>query len=86
VTLGLFRTPGQLEVAGLPVPGAGCRANWNNDAGVNSSDISAYLTSWLDSVQNGNLNADYDCDAAVNSNDISSFLTSWLAAVGGTGC
>lgn len=86
LSIGLFRgTPTTLAIGGMPVPGAGCRADWDTSGGVNSSDISAYLTSWLDSVQDGTLDADYDCDGAVNSNDISTFLTSWLAALTG-GC
>ena len=85
VTLGLFRSGEALEVAGLPVPGAACRADWDADSNVNSGDISSYLTAWLDSVNDGTTAADYDCDGAVNSGDISAFLTSWLAALTG-GC
>ena len=62
-----------------------CAADWNQDASVNSGDISAFLTAWLDSVQNGNLIADFNADMAVNSGDISAFLTAWLNAVSG-GC
>jgi hypothetical protein len=87
VTVGLWRNPGgTLSAGGFPVPGAVCRADWSGDGGVNSADISAYLTDWLESVQVGNDAADYNCDATVNSSDISAFLTSWLNAVNGTGC
>jgi len=65
--------------------GPQCPADWDGSGAVNSNDISAFLTSWLDSVQNGTLDADFDQSGAVNSNDISAFLTAWLAAVGG-GC
>jgi len=67
------------------VQGEACPADWDGDQQVNSNDISAFLTSWLDSVQNGALDADFDQSGSVNSNDISAFLTAWLAAVGG-GC
>jgi|GEM_PF-1330472 len=61
--------------------GSACPADWNGDGSVNSNDISAFLTSWLDSVQAGTLGADFSGDGAVNSNDISAFLTAWLGAV-----
>jgi hypothetical protein len=63
----------------------GCPADWNGDMVVNSTDISAFVTAWLDSVQNGNLNADFNGDMVVNSTDISAFVTAWLTAVAG-GC
>jgi hypothetical protein len=58
-----------------------CLADWSRDAAVNSGDISAFLTSWLESVQMGSTSADFNFDGAVNSGDISAFLTAWLAAV-----
>ena len=58
-----------------------CPPDWNDDDVVNSTDISAFLTSWLDSVTNGNLIADFNADTVVNSTDISAFLTAWLDAV-----
>jgi len=63
----------------------GCLADYNVDGQVNSNDISAFLSAWLDSVQNGNLIADFNLDGTVNSNDISAFLSMWLSAVQG-GC
>jgi hypothetical protein len=84
-TLGLFRTgtPDSIAVmVGTPTGGGtDCAADWNADETVNSSDISAFLTAWLESVQMGNLVADFNADEQVNSNDISSFLTAWLDAV-----
>jgi hypothetical protein len=61
----------------------GCPADWNGDAQVNSSDISAFLTSWLDSINNNDLNADFDGSGSVNSSDISAFLSAWLQALQG---
>jgi hypothetical protein len=61
----------------------GCRADWNLDGVINSTDISAFLTSWLASLQNGDLAADYNNDGQVNSTDISAFLTGWLQAISG---
>jgi len=61
--------------------GGGCPADWDSSGTVNSNDISAFLTSWLASVQDGTLEADFDNSGAVNSNDISAFLTAWLEAV-----
>ncbi len=65
--------------------GGGCDADWDESGDVNSNDISAFLTAWLDSVQNGNLVADFDGSGGVNSNDISAFLSAWLDAVS-NGC
>jgi hypothetical protein len=63
----------------------GCRADWNGDGSVNSSDISAFLTTWLGAVNAGTLDADFNEDGTVNSSDISAMLTAWLQAVNG-GC
>lgn len=61
--------------------GTACPADWDGSGGVNSTDISGFLASWLDSVQSGNLNADFNGDASVNSTDISAYLAAWLQAV-----
>jgi len=61
--------------------GGACPADWDNSGGVNSNDISAFLSTWLASVQNGTLEADFDESGSVNSNDISAFLNAWLQAV-----
>jgi len=60
---------------------AACPADWDGNQQVNSNDISAFLSTWLTSVQNGTLEADFDQSGAVNSNDISAFLSAWLLAV-----
>lgn len=87
VNIGLWRAPGgNLSAAGFLVPGGACRADWSEDGGVNSSDISAYLANWLTDVLNGAGETDYNCDGVVNSSDISAFLASWLNSVNGTGC
>jgi hypothetical protein len=61
--------------------GVDCPADWDGDGGVNSADISAYLTAWLDSINDGTLAADVNEDQTVNSTDISAFLTMWITAV-----
>ena len=63
--------------------GGGCPADWDGDGSVNSSDISAFLATWLMSVGDGGLAADFSGDGEVNSSDISAFLAAWLAAIGG---
>ena len=78
--LGLFRphTPDSVSF-GVGVPGGGgCSTDWNSDDLVNSNDISAFLTSWIDSVNQGNLVADFNGDMSVNSTDIAAFLTAWI--------
>jgi hypothetical protein len=61
--------------------GTTCAPDWDDNGQVNSTDISAFLVSWLDSTNNHNLNADFNGDGQVNSTDISAFLTAWLDAV-----
>ncbi len=82
---GGFVTAGGVSVARVArwaCPDAGgpeCLADWDGSGTVNSTDISAFLTSWLDSLNQGNLDADFDGSGQVNSTDISAFLTAWLA-------
>jgi hypothetical protein len=60
-----------------------CSANWDRSVGgVNSTDISTFVTSWLASL--ASQNADIDCSGSTNSTDISVFVTRWLAAVNNT--
>ncbi len=82
---GSWTAVGEITSFTREVVAGGCPADWNGDAAVNSNDISAYLSAWLDSVQNGDLVADFDGSGGVNSNDISAFLAAWLDAVQG-GC
>jgi len=58
-----------------------CAVDWNGDGTVTSSDISAFLTAWLASLNDQTLDADFDGNGTVNSTDISAFLTAWLVAV-----
>jgi len=72
-----------VQLTGMVLAAGGCSADWDNNGLVNSSDISAFLSDWLQSVAGGSLVADYDGDLTVTSSDISVFLTDWLAQVGG---
>lgn len=58
-----------------------CLADWNTDSQTNSSDISAFLTAWLTSVQQSDLEADFNDDGTTNSSDISAFLSCWLHTI-----
>jgi spore coat protein H len=71
------------EIEGFTPCGTACPADWNGDDDVNSLDISAFITSWLGSVNSPNLVADFNGDSVVNSGDISAFITAWLASLGG---
>ena len=73
------------NAATLTVNTPACAGDWNEDGTANSADISAFLTSWIASVNNGTLVADFNGDLVVNSGDISAFLSAWIAAVSG-GC
>lgn len=72
-----------LDDANVYVGVGGCRSDWNADGSVNSADISAFLTSWLSSLNGGDLMADYSGDGSVNSADVSAFLSDWIGAVQG---
>ncbi len=78
---GVWRGAGTACDASICEEEEGCPVDWNADEMVNSSDISAFLAGWLDSLQNGTLDADFNQDQTVNSSDISAFLTEWLNAV-----
>lgn len=58
-----------------------CASDWNNDGAVNSSDISAFIESWLDDVnaQPPTTIADFNHDGSTNSADIAAFLAAWLS-------
>jgi len=71
----------QRPIALRLIQGTACPADWDGSGTVNSTDISAFLTAWLDSLNNQDLNADFDGNGTVNSSDISAFLTAWLQAV-----
>lgn len=60
-----------------------CRADWDGNGVVNSSDISAYVVSWFCGVQCGAWIADFDCSGATNSLDLSAFIATWLDQVTG---
>jgi len=55
-----------------------CPADWDGDGDVNSSEISAFLTTW---VQGGAPWADFNRDGQINSTDISDFLVARLVAI-----
>lgn len=65
----------------LPSFGSVCLGDFNEDLLVNSSDISAFLRGWLNSLVHGQHFADANGDGAINSSDISQFLSNWLLAV-----
>jgi hypothetical protein len=53
--------------------------DWDFSGVVNSADISAFLLSWVQSLNSPVPAGDYNLDGIVNSADISAFLTSWLS-------
>jgi hypothetical protein len=62
-----------------PVAGSACVTDFDGSGSVNSTDISAFLTAWLNDLNNGTLVTDFNNSGDVNSSDISAFLTAWLA-------
>lgn len=73
--------PVEMDAAELTL--VNCAADWDRSGAVNSADISAYLSGWLDAVATQHLGADVNGDGAINSADVSAFLTRWLAALSG---
>jgi len=63
-----------------------CLPDWNLDGALTSTDISAYLTTWVAALTTGSLEADFNGDGAVTSLDVSAFITAWLAALQAGGC
>lgn len=60
-----------------------CVPDWDLSGGVNSSDISAYLTDWFAALSTGSLVPDVSGNGRVDSNDVSAFIAYWLEAVAG---
>lgn len=60
-----------------------CAGDFNRVGGVGSTDISAFLNTWLRDVAQGQARADFDCSGTTNSSDISAMLTRWLLNVAG---
>ncbi|HYE03545.1 MAG TPA: hypothetical protein VD963_09965 [Phycisphaerales bacterium] len=60
-----------------------CPANFNRDAAVGTSDISAFLSSWFNDISTGQTKADINCSGSIGTNDVSTFLSIWFAALNG---
>ncbi|HYE03338.1 MAG TPA: hypothetical protein VD963_08900 [Phycisphaerales bacterium] len=60
-----------------------CPANFNRDAAVGTSDISAFLSSWFNDITTGQTKADINCSGSIGTNDVSTFLSIWFAALNG---
>lgn len=60
-----------------------CEADWNDDAAVNSLDLSAYLGVWFNDLAGGTTNSEFDSDPGITSSDVSAFVTAWFAALAG---
>lgn len=58
-----------------------CPGDWDGNGTINSADISAFLTTWVESVGNGTPEGDFNADGSVTSTDISAFLTAWLSCL-----
>jgi aminopeptidase N len=57
------------------IPGAPCPADFNQDGGVDGSDIEAFFLVW----QNGDTSADVNQDGGVDGSDIETFFMAWEA-------
>jgi len=77
-TLTLFK-PGavpSISAADLPVPSSGtCPADFNQDGGVDGSDVEAFYSLW----ENGDSGADFNQDGGVDGADVEAFFLRWEA-------
>jgi hypothetical protein len=55
-----------------------CAADWNQQDGVNSTDVSDFINDWFADTVNGTLVTDFDGNGTVNSTDVSNFLNAWF--------
>jgi hypothetical protein len=68
--------PGSLNGPALDVE-AWAPGDWNFDSVVNSADISAFLSAWVQS-RGPDGAGDFNLDGQVTSADISAFLSAWV--------
>ncbi len=86
----LMQPPPKADVADRPAPlppdpPPPCLADADRNGAVNSADVSAFIATWMHSIQTGSLEADVDGSGDVSSADIPCFLSAWTNAVA-TGC
>jgi len=77
-TIGLFTTgtPASINVAGMKVPAnAPCISDFNQDGGIDGSDVEAFFTAW-ESATNP---ADVNRDGGVDGSDVEQFFLRWAA-------
>jgi len=55
-----------------------CAADWNQQDGVNSTDVSDFINDWFADIMQGTLLTDFDNNGVVNSTDVSQFLNAWF--------
>jgi len=55
-----------------------CRADFNHDGVVNSTDVSDFINAWFEDQVFGTLVTDWDHNGVVNSTDVSDFINAWF--------
>jgi hypothetical protein len=55
-----------------------CRADFNRDGTVNSTDVSDFINQWFTDQLKGTLVTDWDANGVVNSTDVSAFINTWF--------
>lgn len=61
--------------AGYDLGGCGCPADFNQDGGVDGSDVEAFLIAW----EIGETDGDVNCDGGVDGSDVETFFYYWEA-------
>jgi hypothetical protein len=74
------------EITTVPATLRICRADFNCDGIVNSTDVSEFINQWFTDQVEGTFITDIDANGVVNSTDVSEFINWWFDdVVGGCG-
>lgn len=80
-----LRTECLYRLVAHPARGEICRADWNADGTVNSTDVGEFINSWFadQAALPPTLISDFDGNGVVNSTDVGEFINFWFEAQAG---
>lgn len=83
----------QVAVVGLAILAApvglgspGCPTDYDDNGQIEPADISLFVTTWYNSLNQGTLAGDWDHNGVVQPADISLFVSQWFAQLNAGGC
>jgi hypothetical protein len=62
-----------------------CPADADGNGQITPADVATFVSRWVNSLSQGNLDGDFDGNGSVTPADVAAFVSAWFAAVGG-GC